>query len=877
MQKNNHLQNLFCKISDLDSEADVEALFVERLLTKLRYPDNRVCRKDAIEKFTIGRGSKKEAYKPDYILLNRKKNPVIVIDAKAPNEIPQDYLYQVSGYALALNQKFAEENPVKYVVLTNAKITLVYLWDQNVPLLKLSFADFEEDNAKFIELRSLLSYGALETIEATENVFVFTPPQLDVLIKTFDECHNKIWKMEKLGPTDAFYEFVKIMFIKLREDHRIAEMIANGTKPKSSDFNFSVAWIQEQVNKGVSDNPLASILFSAVRDDLEEQIITREKKRIFLKDETVKLKLSTIIEVMRRLEHYNLHRIDEDLNGRMFETFLNATVRGKELGQFFTPRSVVKYMTHAAQLNARENLPIVLDGCCGSGGFLIEAMATLVHQIDGRTDLTNRERKKLKQQLYSKHLWGIEANETITRIARLNMYLHGDGGSKIYTADTLDKSLKPDKGLTRERHSELEELRRYIIDEETRFDVILTNPPFSMKYKQSVSHESQVLAQYEIVKTAQGKIAASAKSNVLFVERYYDLLAEDGQLLTVIDDTVLNGIESQDYRDFIFEHFIIKQVVSLPFNTFYRAQAGVKTSVLHLKRKEEGEKQGDVLMVILNNIGHDDHKRLTPERDNLPKLKEYFSQWSETGTIKEIIEDNQTSDENLGCPFQVFVVSSQQLNKSRIDAFYYAPELRNLRATLRAKQESGLIELHTGNDFNVVPYMNKNEIEDAKGKRFKYFEITDVTQVGAITNNIEEFFEELPSRARLCVQTNDVLFAKNISSRGTTVIVPEEFNEQIVTTGFIGIRAKSYDEALLLWSIFESEIFRKQVYYLAVTAVQPEVREDIFKNDFLLPIPKDESVRKQLINKAREIVDSNKQIRRIVSETTTIINDLLNK
>jgi type I restriction enzyme M protein len=265
MEKN-HLQNLFCKISDLDSEADVEALFIERLLTKLRYPDNRVCRKDAIEKFTIGRGSKKELYKPDYILLDSKKKPVIVIDAKAPKETPRDFLYQVSGYALTLNQKYGKENPVKYVILTNAITTLVYSWDKNIPLLNLAFVDVEEDNTKFVELRSMLSYGALEMIEATEDVFIFEPPDLDSLIKIFDECHNKIWKMEKLGPTDAFYEFVKIMFVKLREDHRIAGIIAKGIKPKFSDFNFSVAWIQEQVDKGVSDNPLASILFSAVRN-----------------------------------------------------------------------------------------------------------------------------------------------------------------------------------------------------------------------------------------------------------------------------------------------------------------------------------------------------------------------------------------------------------------------------------------------------------------------------------------------------------------------------------------------------------------------------------------------------------------------------------
>ena len=122
----------------------------------------------------------------------------------------------------------------------------------------------------------------------------------------------------------------------------------------------------------------------------------------------------------------------------MFETFLNATVRGKALGQFFTPRTIVKYMTHSAGLKAtKDHLPMVADGCCGSGGFLIEAMASIVHQIDAMTHLTDKQRKELKQKLYAECLYGVDANETIARIARLNMYLHGDGGSKIFSTDIM--------------------------------------------------------------------------------------------------------------------------------------------------------------------------------------------------------------------------------------------------------------------------------------------------------------------------------------------------------------------------------------------------------------------------------------------------------
>lgn len=95
-----------------------------------------------------------------------------------------------------------------------------------------------------------------------------------------------------------------------------------------------------------------------------------------------------------------------------------------------------------------------------------------------------------------------------------------------------------------------------------------------------------------------------------------------------------------------------------------------------------------------------------------------------------------------------------------------------------------------------------------------------------------------------------MIFAKNNSSRGTTVIIPSEFDGQLVTTGFIGLRPKSQDEKYLLWGILESEFFRKQIYYLSITASQPEVRETIFKNEIIIPIPKDKKAKQNIIDSA---------------------------
>lgn len=149
-----------------------------------------------------------------------------------------------------------------------------------------------------------------------------------------------------------------------------------------------------------------------------------------------------------------------------------------------------------------------------------------------------------------------------------------------------------------------------------------------------------------------------------------------------------------------------------------------------------------------------------------------------------------------------------------------------------------------------------------------------MTRAGAIVNYREEPFEKLPGRARLRVQANDVVFARHRNSRGTAVIIPPDFDGQLVTTGFVAIRPTDFDEALLLWSIFTSETFRKQVYYLAVTAVQAEVRDEIFRSEFLLPVPKRVRDRSKLKKHARQVHDLQAAARKALQQTRKLAKRL---
>lgn len=114
--------NKYCALRDLTNESAVEQFFVIRLLKDLGFDDSEILTKTSIKELVIGRGRKKENYKPDYAI--KLKNKVrLLIDAKDPKESVDSYFYQISGYALNINQEYdSAEKPVKLCILTNGVV-----------------------------------------------------------------------------------------------------------------------------------------------------------------------------------------------------------------------------------------------------------------------------------------------------------------------------------------------------------------------------------------------------------------------------------------------------------------------------------------------------------------------------------------------------------------------------------------------------------------------------------------------------------------------------------------------------------------------------------------------------------------------------------
>ena len=678
--------NKFCKLKNLRNESDVEQNLVLAFLDDLGFTEDYRQSKTVLTAVKIGKARSRRTYVPDWVCYLDKGHhqPVLIVDAKSPLESAEDGVTDSQYYAATLRRSLATPKPNQFCLGCNGHRTVVVHYDSDMPRHVLAFSDLDDGNALYETFKVDLQRSAgTHRAHLVSEDFIFKKPDVNAVRALFEACHKVIWKREFKSPVPAFWEFCKLMFIKLNEDRKLhadvklSPLLQTGMPLPKSNVIFSVDYL-ERVTNSSNPNPIAAI-FETVRDDLEAQVLSGSKKRIFESNEKLTLSPQTIQRAVELLEHHDLIQIDEDLNGRLFQTFLSATMRGKHLGQFFTPRTVVDFMCDLADLRVTKTspyAPLVLDACCGTGGFLIEALAKMTHQLKhgslGRS-LTERERKTIDQAIKDNRLIGVDAGKDppVARIARINMYLHGDGGSRIYSADALDKGIRIPPAASPELRGELRQLRSLFAGPNPlKADVALTNPPFSMSKEAKEQDQRDIMVEYEsayaTVRQGKKRLRSSLNSNVMFLERYRDLLRAGGKLITVIDESVLNTTSAADHREALFKHFYIRAVFSLPQDTFASAGANAKTSVLLLERKDTpSNDQPMTFYGRSKNIGYRAAK-LDESVSDLPRVFAAFQEFQRTGMLPAVEKAHWTDNTDF---YAVKLTEPQE----RIDCEWHDP------------------------------------------------------------------------------------------------------------------------------------------------------------------------------------------------------------
>lgn len=324
-----------------------------------------------------------------------------------------------------------------------------------------------------------------------------------------------------------------------------------------------------------------------------------------------KFSLSKLKYAVQRMEGLSFVDGKNSLSGKdILGDFFGGIIRSgfkQSKGQFFTHINIVRFMLYAMQtdklaikrIKEDKELPYMIDPSAGSGTFLIEYMKFITQNMkyrnrnaDGYNALLGTARavkdKVLSDWFYPNHrenkwaqtyIYGSEINFNLGTAAKVNMILHGDGSTNIFVKDGLlpfskyEKETAPN-ALHGSDKNELYQNREV----NGQFDLILTNPTFSVELdndtKKSVKHDFM--------------FGEKKNSENLFVERWYQLLRENGRLAAVLPESIFDTTENKYIRLFLYKYFTIKAVVSLPQISF-KPYTSTKTSILFAQKKTAAE------------------------------------------------------------------------------------------------------------------------------------------------------------------------------------------------------------------------------------------------------------------------------------------------
>lgn len=381
---------------------------------------------------------------------------------------------------------------------------------------------------------------------------------------------NDLLRKEGLRNLDRFVEFANILFIKIMSEiETMRESTGEGRRLDASFCweSFSNMRDAKQMLNYINN----SVLKNGFADKYNRSDDIFQKTLKITNPETIKA-------IVNRLSLLTLLNTESEIKGDAFEYFLKELASGNDLGEYFTPRHIVKLMTNIVNPKYGQT---VYDPCCGTGGFLIEAFRHIKRSCD-------TDHKEIMKKLTENTIYGVELTDTY-KIAKMNMIIIGDGHNNIVQGDSLAPKAKRDNSC----------------------EVILTNPPYSQ--------QTDFGEHFPI---------PAKQADPIFLQHIILSLKKGGSAAVIVPEGLLfRGGVFEQVRKYLLENCDLKTIISLPLGVFL-PYTDVKTDVIVF---EKGKPTKKVWFYEISNDGFELNKNRRPIKgSDIPDLLEKWEEKPES-------------------------------------------------------------------------------------------------------------------------------------------------------------------------------------------------------------------------------------------------------
>lgn len=420
----------------------------------------------------------------------------------------------------------------------------------------------------------------------------------DSLLRAFKRCHDYLYGNQNMRGDKAFWQLLHLIFAKILDEQQSRRAFFVGaTEGNTAEGQRRVA---SRIKK------------------LFEDAKTDDYKDVFEGNEKIELNDRSLTYIASELGRYSLLSTDTDAKGTAYEAITSTTLK-RERGQFFTPRNVIRMTVEMLDPKPGQK---VLDPACGSGGFLVVALAHVRRQLLVESGCpypdvpVPRELKKIEHPLKKyaeKCLYGIDVDPDLRKAARMNMVMNNDGHGNIACFNSLEYGVS---GRKSDSMIEFEKSGGGL----GAFDFVMTNPPFGAKIPVD---DPDILKQFDLghrwARTGDGwaraEIQKKVAPEILFIENCWRFLKPGtGVMGIVLPNGILGnpGEQMEAVRWWMLRNMELLASVDLPGEAFL-PQVSVQASCVFLRRRDaselkmtgaKGPKQRPVFMAIADECGH---------------------------------------------------------------------------------------------------------------------------------------------------------------------------------------------------------------------------------------------------------------------------------